>query len=93
MRKRRKRRSRRREPAAPCRPFHGEDLAGGGASLGGPFPYHVGEDTPLESIEAGHSVPSVPSEQREGSKQPCANEAQPGSGEPTLKHPRPVALR
>jgi hypothetical protein len=56
-----------------------EDVpAGGDASLGGPFPFHVGEDTPSEPMETGRAAPSGPSEQRDGSKRQCADEAQPG---------------
>jgi hypothetical protein len=45
-----------------------EELAGGDASLAGPFPFHEMEDAPLGTIKAGRSAPSEPSEQREGSK-------------------------
>jgi hypothetical protein len=51
-----------------------EEPVGDDASLGGPFLFHVGEDVPSEPA-AGHSIPSEPSKQREGSKGPRANEA------------------
>jgi hypothetical protein len=57
-----------------------EELAGGGASRGGPFPFHAEEDAPPESTGVGQSAPSEPCEKREDSKRPCADEAQPGSG-------------
>jgi hypothetical protein len=52
-----------------------EEPAGGDPPMVGPFPFHEGEDVPSEPTEAGHSTPSETSEQREGSKQPCADEA------------------
>jgi hypothetical protein len=62
--------------------------------LMGPFPGHVpgqeGADVPLESTESGRSAPSGPFEQREGSKQQRADEAQPGSGRLTPKRYRLV---
>jgi hypothetical protein len=70
-----------------------EEPAGGDASLAGPFPFHEREDAPLEPTVVGHSALSEPSEQREGSKRPRADEAQPGSGKPALKRHRPVAPR
>jgi hypothetical protein len=54
----------------------GEDEpAGDGSSLARPFPFHKREDAPLEPIKMGHSAPSGPSEQREGTKRPHADEA------------------
>jgi hypothetical protein len=65
----------------------GEDEpAGNSSSLAGPFPFHEREDAPLEPTEMGHSAPSGPSEQREGTKRPRADEAQPGSGGLAPKH-------
>lgn len=67
-------------------PVPWEDLAdegepvGSDVSRGGPFPFHAGEDAPREPTETGHPALSGPSEQKEGSKWPCADEAQPGSG-------------
>jgi hypothetical protein len=52
-----------------------EEPSGGDASLGGPFPLRIRGDAPSELTEAGHFIPSEPSEQREGLKQPCTNEA------------------
>jgi hypothetical protein len=91
MRRKMRRKSRKRkELMAPRRPswedLVGEDgSAGDGASLGGPFSFHEGE--------VGHSAPSKPSYQREVSKRPHFDEAQPGLGGPPPKHRPPVAPR
>lgn len=52
-----------------------DELAGGDASLGRPFPFHAREGEPSEPTEMGHVVPSEPFEQRYGLKWQRANEA------------------
>jgi hypothetical protein len=51
-----------------------EEPTGDDASLGGPFPFYIGEDAPLEPTEVDHPIPSKLSKQREGSKWPRADE-------------------
>lgn len=80
-------------------PIPWEDLAdevtpaGGDASLGGPYPFHIGEGEPSELMETGSTAPSGPSEHRDGSKLQRADEAQLGSGGPAPKHCHLVAPR
>jgi hypothetical protein len=76
-------------------PIPWEDLAdegepaGGDASRGGPFPFHVGEHAPREPTEMDHPALFGPSEQKEGLKRPCIDEAQPGQ----VSQPQNVIVR